>query len=167
MEKKAGECFVAGRLGGRNDVHLTSGWIVVLSTKQMVSTANPLCFSVTWILQSLHTATMVWRASSLDQSLQLFLETKNLEYSLCVWSRASAPGESCWWTSLNCSESGNGGKSHSFSGIFSVVSPCLHLLLVSSHPRLFQPDLPVLGETTSINECNDFSISYSSSWTNA
>lgn len=59
------------------------------------------------------------------------------------------------------------GQDHSFSGIFSVVSPCLHLLLMSSHPRLFQPNLRVLGETTSINECNDFSILYSSSWTKA
>lgn len=37
----------------------------------------------------------------------------------------------------------------------------------SSQTVLFHPDPPVLAETTSINECNDFSISYSNSWTNA
>lgn len=66
MEKKAGECFVAGRQRERNNIHLTSEWIIVLSTKQMVSTANPLCFSLTWILWNLHTAIVVWCACSLD-----------------------------------------------------------------------------------------------------
>lgn len=54
--------------------------------------------------------------------MQPFLETKNLECSLCVWSHASVLGKSCWCTSLNCSESGSGDKSCSFSRIFSVAS---------------------------------------------
>lgn len=105
------------------------------STKQMDRTAKSLCFSVTWMRWNLHTTSRVWSACSLAQNTQLFLEDTNSECSLRVWSHASAPGGSCWCASLNWSESGNRGKSHSFTGVFSVVPPRLHMLLMFSHPR--------------------------------
>lgn len=54
----------------------------------------------------------------------------------------SGPMPQCWGRAAvdftECSDSGNSSRSHSFSGIFSVVSPCLHLFFVYTHPRCFQ-----------------------------
>lgn len=120
-------------LAGRKDAYLTSGWIVVLSTKQVRGTVKT---PAAWVLWNLHTATTVWSACSLAQNMQPFLETKNLVLSMCLvpclsvgrellvdftellwkWKRGQEP-QFQW---------------HLFSGV-----SCQQLLLVSSYPKLF------------------------------